>query len=163
DEAPAAAPVVRDPAHDARGDRYPLSPMQRTMLREHLRGGPSGLYVIQEATILPGPFDRDAVIRAWSEVIARHPALRTSFAGDGLAERRQVVRETAVLELEVGSLAGLPLAEQEAEVRRIIAAHRRRGFDLAAAPLLRLHALELGDGATLLLRFNHYMILDGWS
>lgn len=167
------AHAVAAPALEV-GDRGRLAPMQRTMLREHRRGGAPGLYVIQDATFLPGRFDRAAVERAWADVIARHDALRTCFVWNDVrndvrndvwndaGDARAVIRDAAALELEVTSLADLPLDDQEREVQRLIAAHRARGFDLARAPLVRMHAIELGD-ATLLLRFNHYAILDGWS
>ncbi|NIL60054.1 hypothetical protein HCB18_27490, partial [Salinispora arenicola] len=58
---------------------------------------------------------------------------------------------------------GLDEAEQERRFTEMMLQERRRGFDLEAAPLLRLTIFRLGDDVyRLAWRFSH-LILDGWS
>ena len=72
-------------------DVYPLSPVQQAMLFHAIAADADDLYVIQQRLALDGKIDIDVLRRAWSLVVARHPALRTSFAWQHKGRPAQVV------------------------------------------------------------------------
>jgi amino acid adenylation domain-containing protein/non-ribosomal peptide synthase protein (TIGR01720 family) len=141
---------------------YPLSPTQEGMLFHSLYSPDSGVYVTQLACELRGELDVPALERAWADLLARHPALRTSFSWrDGKAPFQRVH-------------AGLPLAverldwrgESGGERERIaglLRTDRERGFDPAVPPLMRLSLVRLAEDRHLLVWSHHHLLLDGWS
>src|SRR5688500_2450244 len=74
-------------------DRYPLAPLQQSMLEESLAhaaaGGRVGL--LQLVWDLPEPLDLAAFQRAWGPVADRHPILRTRLVWSGPTEPYQEV------------------------------------------------------------------------
>jgi amino acid adenylation domain-containing protein len=97
---------------------------------------------------------------AFDRLVARHPALRSSFDLSGLSEPTQVVHATMTGGLDVVDLRGRPDAEDE------IAGHieqRRRHhyrFDRPPLYLFRAHVRE--SGVDLVFSFHH-ALLDGGS
>ncbi|GEJ57773.1 non-ribosomal peptide synthetase [Anaeromyxobacter diazotrophicus] len=144
-------------------DLYPLTPMQAGMLFHGRLAPDAGLYVEQLSCLLEGDLDVGALGRAWAAALARHPVLRTGFAGDGLREPLQVVQRTVDLPLAVLDWSGLSPAEQEARLSTLAAEERRRGFDVATPPLMRLHLARTGPRAHRLVWTYHHVLLDGWS
>ncbi len=143
---------------------YPLSPMQRRMLRIATSLDTSGLYVIQaDYLFVPGGVNVDLLRQAWQFVLDHHPTLRTSFAWEGLDEPLQLVHSPVELTVHTHDLRGLDVAEQERRQHELVQADRRRGFDLTRAPLLRLHMIQVGEDTYKYLFTNHHIILDGWS
>jgi amino acid adenylation domain-containing protein len=151
-------------AHADFEDAYPLSPMQGQMLRNAVERPASGLYVIHSDYLFaPGGIDVDLLGRAWQTVVDRYPALRTSFAWDGLEEPVQIVHRGSPVPIEHHDLRGLSVDEQVQRQDEIVAADRSRGFDLARPELVRLHLLRVGDDTYKYLSSNHHIVLDGWS
>ncbi|WP_018786782.1 non-ribosomal peptide synthetase [Micromonospora sp. CNB394] len=145
-------------------DVYPLPPMQRHMLRRQLAHPRPGQYVIQaDYLFVRDGLDLDALTEAWQYVVRRHPTLRTSFHWAGLAEPVQVVHADATIRISRHDLRGLDTAGQVARQDEIVDADRAAGFDLGAAPLLRLHLLQIDDGTYKYVCTNHHIVLDGWS
>jgi alpha-ketoglutarate-dependent taurine dioxygenase len=142
-------------------DIYPLSPMQQGMLFHTLYEPRSGAYVMQVTGTAPGGFNLAAFKSAWERLIAHHPVLRTSFVWERRDEPLQVVRRRAALPWEVLDWRGL--SEQQAGLEALCEADRKRGFDLARAPLLRLTVVRLRDDLTRFVFSYHHIILDGWS
>src|SRR6185312_263722 len=48
-------------------------------------------------------------------------------------------------------------------VRRLLEADRAQGFDLEAAPLLRVQLAQLSDHEVRVVWTFHHLLLDGWS
>ncbi len=150
-------------------DIYPLSPLQQGMLFHALHAPESGAYVVQTSIRFGaglGTAERAALERSWQQVIDRHPILRTAFRWLGLDEPLQVVSTPFPMAWEHRDWRGLPAAEQSERLAEYLRADRQRGFDLAAAPLLRLALIQLGDStspACQLVWTHHHAILDGWS
>ncbi len=149
-------------------DIYPLSPMQAGMLFHALLAKGEALakgevYIEQTVASLRGELNVDAFRQAWQRVMDRNPILRTAFVWEGLEEPLQVVQRRLVLPLEVLDLRDLPEAERAERVEAYSRADRRRGFDLAQAPLLRLALLRTADEAWELVWTHHHTLLDGWS
>ncbi|HEX2094369.1 MAG TPA: amino acid adenylation domain-containing protein, partial [Longimicrobiaceae bacterium] len=144
-------------------DLYPLSPMQEGMLFHTLMQPGSGAYVGQFGFALRGPLDRGAFRRAWETVVARHTALRSSFAWEGLERPLQTVHRWVDPELREEDWRGAGAAEQAERLDAFLAADRARGFDPGRAPLLRLALFRTADRAHRLVWSFHQMVLDGWS
>ena len=58
---------------------------------------------------------------------------------------------------------GLSTQDRDREVQRLLARERAEGFDLAAAPLLRVTLARLSDTEVQLVWTFHHVLLDGWS
>ncbi|WP_103352219.1 non-ribosomal peptide synthetase [Amycolatopsis sp. CA-128772] len=144
-------------------DIYPLTPMQSGMVFHSLVDGAAGTYLNQVRLRLTGIDDPARLARAWQRVVADTPVLRSRVVWDGLDEPVQVVDRTAgvpVVHLDWTALAG---DEREREQERFLEADRAQGFDLAAAPLMRLAFARLPGGDVLVVWTFHHVLLDGWS
>ncbi|MGI5499876.1 amino acid adenylation domain-containing protein [Lentzea sp. CA-135723] len=122
-------------------DVYPLTPMQAGMVFHSLSHGHEGLYTERISFVLDGVTDVDALARAWREVMARTPVLRSRVVWEGVDRPVQVVcREV-----------DLPITSDSAEL------------DLGTAPLMRL-VLERESGTAVRVGWTfHHVLLDGWS
>ncbi|HVR11090.1 MAG TPA: amino acid adenylation domain-containing protein, partial [Thermoanaerobaculia bacterium] len=96
---------------------------------------------------------------AWQRVVARHPALRTSFHWQGLDKPLQVVHREVAVPFAVHDCRGEPRRRVEDLLEDI----RRRGFQLGRPPLLRLDWVWTGDTGGLLAWTYHHILLDAWS
>ncbi len=119
-------------------------------------------YNIPTPLRLIGALQTGALERALNGVVARHEALRTTFAmSDG--HLAQIIAPALTIPLPVIDLRGLPAAAREDEAQQLMAEEARRSFDLARGPLLRARLLQLTDTEHLLLLTMHHIIADGWS
>ncbi|MFJ2192252.1 amino acid adenylation domain-containing protein [Kitasatospora sp. NPDC087861] len=108
---------------------------------------------------LTGPLDRDALGRAVDALVARHEALRTTFAtedGQGV----QVVHAPGHRAVRFTDLAAGGRAE---ELDALLRTELSRSFDLRGGPLLRPWLIRLGDAEHLLVLDMHHIVTDGWS
>ncbi|AZM56921.1 non-ribosomal peptide synthetase [Streptomyces sp. WAC 01529] len=105
---------------------------------------------------LRGPLDDAALRTALDGLVARHEALRTTFAEhDGQA--RQIVHPLRAVELPV---TDLPDGDAlDVLVDRVAATP----FDLAAGPLLRAHLARFAPDEHVLVLAVHHIVTDGWS
>ncbi len=144
-------------------DVYPLAPLQQRMLVQAVVSAASAEYVEQLSATLEGPLDRARFDASWEALAARHAVLRTSFVWEDLAEPLQVVSARGSIAVEHVDWTGLgPEAQADAQ-ERLLAADRRRGFDLGRGPLMRVHLAKLGKDRAWLVCTFHHCILDGWS
>jgi amino acid adenylation domain-containing protein len=154
------AEVLRgDPAA---ADAYPLSPTQEGMLFHVLAEPGSGLYVSQTVWPQEG-LDPDTCAAAWAELARRHPVLRTRFLLAGRHEPWQVVDRHATPAVDVVTGTAWPPDTHRKRVEELLVADRLRGFDVLAAPLVRLALVDLGDGDWVVALTSHHLVLDGWS
>jgi amino acid adenylation domain-containing protein/non-ribosomal peptide synthase protein (TIGR01720 family) len=144
-------------------DLYPLSPVQQGMLYHSLRDPASGVYVEQLVLRLVGDLDVAAFRDAWQRVIDARPVLRTAFLWERLHEPLQAVSRTLPAPLAVEDWLSLDTAEQEVELERRLREDRVRGFDLAAAPVMRLFLFRTGEAEHRFVWSNHHLLVDGWS
>ena len=142
---------------------YRLSPIQQGMLFHTLYSPQEGVYFEQFNVRFDTDFDPATFERVWQEVVDRHTVLRTAFAWEGLEEPVQIVHRRVKLPIEVLDWRGIPETEQEARLQDLLAGERRRGFDLAQAPLLRFCVLRLRDDLHHVAWSYHHAVLDGWS
>ncbi|MFP2930664.1 amino acid adenylation domain-containing protein, partial [Pyxidicoccus sp. 3LG] len=154
-QAPPLVPVSRE-------GTLPLSfSQQRLWFIDQLEPG-SAAYNIPTGLRLTGTLDAGALERAFTEVVRRHEALRTTFVSVG-GQAAQHIAPPAAFPLATVDLTALPAGTREAEVRRIVSAEAVRPFDLARGPLLRATLLKLEAGEHVLLLVMHHIISDGWS
>ncbi|HEX2092759.1 MAG TPA: amino acid adenylation domain-containing protein, partial [Longimicrobiaceae bacterium] len=163
DDLPPAAPDAPEGSEPGVEDVYPLTPMQEGMLFHSLYAPDSGVYVGQFGFVLEGPLDARALERAWQGAVARHEALRASFAWEGLPRPVQVIRSEAELPIQVEDWRGLDEAGRQARLERHLEADRAAGFDLGRAPLMRLGLFRLEEEVHQLVWTHHHLVMDGWS
>jgi hypothetical protein len=107
----------------------PLSfAQQRLWFLEQLEPN-SPLYNIHAAFRVQGALNRAALQTALDAIVARHEALRTTFAAQN-GTPVQEIAEPRPVSLAVRDLAGHPADDREATCQRLLAAEVRRPFDL---------------------------------
>jgi surfactin family lipopeptide synthetase C len=144
-------------------DIYELAPLQQGMLFHTLYAPESRMYLEQESYPLYGTIDVPALVRAWQQVIERHPVLRSSFHWEGLKKPVQVVHRQVQLPVDIQDWRRLSAREQEQRLDAYLRSDRERGFDLSKAPLLRISILERAEDFIQFMLTFHHMLLDGWS
>ncbi len=159
------------PAGDL-ADLYPLSPLQEGMLFHSLLAPSSGVYVVQGVSTLAGDMEPDLLCRAWQGAVDRHPILRTAFLWQGLgqsmaapnaASTLQAVHRRAALPFTSEDWRDLPADEKERRFAGLLAADRRRGFDLDRPPLLRILLVRWAEREWRQVWSHHHLLLDAWS
>ncbi len=114
------------------------------------------------AVRLAGHLDVSALERAIACVVARHEVLRTTFGTTG-GRPWQRIAAPAPVTVAITDLRGLPLAEREAQARRVMAEETGRPFDLAEGPVFRIRLIRLADEEHSLIWTVHHIAGDGWS
>ncbi|GIF62815.1 hypothetical protein Ais01nite_08500 [Asanoa ishikariensis] len=155
----AAGPAPRPPA-PAAGSAEPIAPMaygQRWMWYLQSLEPASPAYTIAVALRLLDPADPATLRRALDALVARHPALRTTFqVSDG--EPVQVVAPTGTAAYREHAAAHL----DDATLRAVLTRAARRPFDLATGPLFRADLYRRGTDDVLLVSMHH-IVTDFWS
>ena len=144
-------------------ESYPLSSLQQGMLFHSLDSRESGVDIEQVICTLNENLQISALIRAWHIVIERHPILRTAFRCEGLAEPLQDVYSRRRIPVEQLDWRELSAEEQQHRWTALLQADRRRGFDLAEAPLMRLTLTSCRPQSFRFLWTFHHILLDGRS
>jgi natural product biosynthesis luciferase-like monooxygenase protein len=141
---------------------FPASSAQhRLWFLEQLQPG-RALYNVPIAVRMTGPLDAAALEHSLAHLIARHEALRTSFA---LQQDQpvQIVAPALPFKLAVTDLRLRPAEAREAQACAIAREEARRPFDLRQAPLFRIQLLKLAETDHIFLLTVHHIIFDGWS
>ena len=144
-------------------DVYPLTPMQAGMLFHSLLEPDSGTYLNQVQLVLSGVTDAEALAEAWQRTADANPILRTRFGWQDSAEPVQVVRQRAVVPVTHHDWSGQPADRIEQQTARLLDEDRAAGFDLSAAPLMRLALIRLSPARVRMVWTFHHILLDGWS
>ncbi|HEY9895477.1 MAG TPA: condensation domain-containing protein, partial [Candidatus Sericytochromatia bacterium] len=144
-------------------DAYPLTSLQQGILFHSLYAPSSGVYVEQMSFDLSGTLNVSAFTQAWQQVIDRHSILRTAFVWEKLKKPLQVVGRQVKLLWEEHNWQGVSPIEQQARLKNLLQAERKRGFELSKAPLMRLTLIQLTEATYHLIWSHHHLLLDGWS
>ncbi|MFP2934628.1 condensation domain-containing protein, partial [Pyxidicoccus sp. 3LG] len=154
--APALVPVPRT-------GTLPLSfAQQRLWFIDQLEPG-SALYNIPSALRLVGALDRTSLERAFTELVRRHEALRTTFTTVQGQPVQVISASSATFPIATVDLTEQPAGSREAEARRLAEAEAQRPFDLTRGPLLRATLVRLAPEDHVLLMTMHHIVSDGWS
>ncbi|OSP40585.1 non-ribosomal peptide synthetase, partial [Streptomyces sp. 13-12-16] len=146
-------------------DVWPLSPLQEGMYfhATYDTGDALDVYLSQETLDFDHRLDATRLRAACRTLLERNTGLRAGFVSDGLPRPAQFIAEHAEFPLAEHDLCALPSDERRARTDELLAADRRRRFDLTAPPLARLLLLHLGDGRDRLVVTHHLILWDGWS
>ncbi|MGB8507775.1 MAG: amino acid adenylation domain-containing protein, partial [Pyrinomonadaceae bacterium] len=144
-------------------DAYPLARMQAGMLFHSEYDPTSPVYHDIFSLHLHARLDVAAMRATLSEVIRRHPILRTTFDLTGFSEPLQLARREVELPLEVIDLRHLPEAEVEAELAAELEAEKLRGFEWEREPSIRFRLYRRDDKTFQFMLSFHHALLDGWS
>ena len=153
--APPLVPVARD-------GEFPLSfAQQRLWFLDQLEPG-QATYNVPAAMRVTGNLNLLALHQCLTEIVRRHEALRTAFAG---VDGRPVatLTQASELRLRVIDLQQLEPDRREPEVLRLARAEADRPFDLGQPPLLRVTLLRLGQQEQVVLFTMHHITCDAWS
>ena len=113
--------------------------------------------------MITGPLDAELFRKAWELVVARHAILRTAPAWQGLKKPVQVVRRAIDLPWEELDWREVPPEDRASRRDALLAEGRRRGFELAKPPLMRLQLARLKEQEWFFAWTCHHFALDGWS
>ncbi|MFX0580696.1 amino acid adenylation domain-containing protein [Nocardia nepalensis] len=142
-----------------RPERIPLSYAQQRMWFLNRFDPDSGVNNIPLAVRLSGALDIEALRAAAHDLVLRHEVLRTVYPeidGEGTQVVLPIDDARAVPELEIVSATAADLPE-------LVAAAAVAGFDVAAAPPIRLRLVRLGESEQVLVCVVHHIAADGFS
>ncbi|PXW14298.1 non-ribosomal peptide synthase protein (TIGR01720 family)/amino acid adenylation domain-containing protein, partial [Paraburkholderia caballeronis] len=143
-------------------DLFPLSIAQERLWFLWKLDPESAGYVVPRSVRVRGPLARDALRGVLSELVVRHPALRTLFV-DVDGDARQRVRDEPVYGWVEKDLSALPKPEREAAASHALQGIAGAPFDLERGPLFRAALLKLGDDDHVFHLSMHHIVTDGWS
>ncbi|MCP2295731.1 amino acid adenylation domain-containing protein [Nocardia amikacinitolerans] len=151
----ARPPLVAAP----RPDRLPLSLAQQRMWVINRIDPESPAYNLPFAIRLTGALDAAAMRAAVADVLERHEALRTRFpAADSGSPHQEILSAADALP------GGLPVHDGVANVMEAVSAMMASGFDVTAAPPLRIALFtDPAVGEHLLVLVVHHIVADGSS
>ncbi|MEC3841991.1 surfactin non-ribosomal peptide synthetase SrfAA [Bacillus amyloliquefaciens] len=133
---------------------YPLSlAQQRVYIASQFEDAGVG-YNMPAAAMIEGALDREKLEHAFSVLISRHEALRTSFQSED-GTPRQVIHEQVPFHIEMIEAGG---RTNEQVMKDFV-----RRFELTEAPLFRIGLQTLSHNRHMMLFDMHHLISDGVS
>jgi amino acid adenylation domain-containing protein len=119
-------------------------------------------YHITERMQLDGKLDANALRLSCDALIARHEALRTTFAesADGV---QQTVHAPVRCPWHMIDLNDFPAFARVARAEQIAASDEAQAFDLTQGPLIRACLIRLDENTHWLAITLHHIVADGWS
>src|SRR5262249_26009241 len=138
-----------------RGERVVLSFAQQRLWFLAQMEGVSEAYHLPFGVHLQGGLDRPALRQALNLILARHEALRTTFASiDGEPMQRIIPMEDSRFHLVEHDLRHH--IDAQGELSRLIAQEAHTSFDLEDGPLIRGRLIQQAeDENTLLIAMHH--------
>ncbi|MFD8497759.1 condensation domain-containing protein [Amycolatopsis sp. NPDC059657] len=141
---------------------YPTG-TQRYMLEQAAANADGGVFLVSSSYGAQLSYNAEALQRALAEVVARHPALRTSFHRDELGGWTQRVHETAPPKFNAVDLSALPKTQAMQHYETWWLAERVTGFEIGEPGSVRWSLTLLPDGEIRLGIVIHHAIIDGMS
>ncbi|MFY0566445.1 condensation domain-containing protein [Archangium lansingense] len=155
--APQAATAKETPKPRADGDA-PLSGGQQALWFLHQLAPESSAYHVPVAVRVRSALDVAALRRSVETLVARHPALRTTFTMTPTGPVQHVHAQLA-LDFETVDAAALGQAELDARLTD----EAKKPFDLEHGPLLRVRVFTRSAQEHVLLITMHHIVTDFWS
>ncbi len=138
--------------------RYPLSTTQAALwFLSNLEAQGSQSHIAR-AVCITGRVDGTALEQACSALVARHPALRTTFHDEDGAPYQQVHAQGAAIFRQETALGTTPEALTD-QLQALVEAP----FDMTQGPLLRFVLIPLRADEAVLLTVAHHIVADLWS
>lgn len=152
------APVLPPIECADRSRELPLSfAQQRLWILDQLT---PDTYNQHSAIRLTGALNVQALEQSFNEIVRRHEILRTTFV---TVAGRPVQSVASALTVKLHTIDLRQLTQRETEVQRLIVEERRRSFDLAQGPLLRITLARTDDDEHVVLLSLPHIVFDGWS
>ncbi len=143
-------------------DIFALSPMQQGLLFDILYAEDRSLYKVQKLIAIESTVTARSLRKAWEQVVARHPSLRTVFVWKNVAAPVQVVLGRVDVPWVEWDWTGLSREEQDAALADYLKEDWAQEFALDRAPVMRLALARLAPGRHVLVWTHHHLLLDGW-
>jgi amino acid adenylation domain-containing protein len=144
-----------------RGAAIPLSfAQQRLWFLAQMEGGREA-YHLPLGFRLHGRLDARALRHALNALVARHEALRTSFAVKDGDPVQRIGAADVGFALDIHDLRGRTDAEEQLQL--LSSQEVSAPFDLSRGPLIRGRLLHLKVDEAVLLITMHHIVSDGWS
>ncbi len=147
--------IDRAALHDAE-DAFPANALQLGMFFHSIERGAATMYKDVFRYRVGMPWREAEFTAAFDRLVARHPALRSSFELTKHSTPLQVVRPNVQRALDVVTGA------RDADIELYTAARRVQQYDFDRAPLYSLRAFVRDECVDLVFAFHH-AVLDGWS
>ncbi|MCS7482452.1 condensation domain-containing protein [Umezawaea endophytica] len=141
----------------------PPTGTQRYMLDQATANPDTGVFLVSAGYAVDLPFDVGAMRTALAQVIALHPALRTSFHRDDLGGWTYQVHDSAPLRFTEADLSALPEPEAVRRHEDWLAAEQLTGFAVDEPGLVRWSLTRMSDRETRLGVVIHHAVIDGMS
>lgn len=150
--------LVQRTAHSAIEAEFPLSYGQKAIWFINQLNPDSASYNIGGAMHIPAELNIDALKKALSEVVSRHPMLRTNFFFKDSEPYQRVwqSRDDALTVIDVEN-------KSWEEIQQLIVTDNERPFDLANDPLFRLNLYRQNDQSYYFAVAIYHIISDAWS
>ncbi|WP_329585571.1 condensation domain-containing protein [Kitasatospora sp. NBC_01250] len=162
---PDAAPTSPLPRGTGQDGEVPLTEGQRQLWFLQQLWPDATTYHVCTALRLRGALHAPALEQALADLVARHPALRTTIRTGRRGRPQGVLHPpggaTAVLAAQ--ELPGRTPEEREAQVQQAARAELAVPFDLATGPLIRARLLRFAREDHALVLTFHHLVVDGWS
>ncbi|MFD6189253.1 MULTISPECIES: non-ribosomal peptide synthetase [unclassified Streptomyces] len=142
-------------------DIHPLSPLQTGMLFHSLDDAESRGYLRQFTFETPDDLDLAALGQAWTTVVRRHDALRTTCVIDGVPQPLLVIHRRLVRPMDVVDLT--EARDVTSRLRDALLTAMDRCALSASVPAHRLTLIRLPEGRHRLVWTVHHLLVDGWS
>lgn len=155
-------PLVDKAALHAAHDAFPVTSLQLGMLFHSTERAESTLYKDVFRYRIAMPWTEIEFRAAFDELVARQPALRTSFDLTGYSAPLQIVHREIEDALSVADLTDTDSEAAESVVADYVEARRRHPYAIDRSPLFALRVFRFETRIDLVLSFHH-AILDGWS
>jgi amino acid adenylation domain-containing protein/non-ribosomal peptide synthase protein (TIGR01720 family) len=141
---------------------YRLSGLQQGMLFHSLYDTGSTAYLEKFSfdlrDIVP-----EYIQKSWDYVIKNHSILRSAFYHEEFSIPVQVVYNHVELPIAWIDFRDLSKKDQLAAIKEYEEQEVAKGFDMKAAPLMRLAVIQLGKNDYKMVWTFHHILADGWS
>ena len=144
-------------------DTYELSPVQKGMLFNSRYAEQPGVDILQFVCSLRENLNVRHLQEAWQRLADRHAVFRTSFRWQSLDQPLQDVHREVTIPFVELDWQGMSAVQQNDRLEAFIQSDRKRGFELAEAPLLRLTLIRFSETEYKLVWTFHHILLDGGS
>lgn len=142
-------------------DIYPPTPLQHGLLLHTLMTPGSGMYLMQDRYHFARRLDAQALEQAWQDVARHHEALRAGFSWHSGEDPVQVIRRAVQVPVRVHDWRDEAGAPARARFEALLADERAAGFDMARAPLWRIHLARFDDADVMVISYHH-ILMDAW-
>lgn len=141
-------------------DVYPLSPMQSGILYGTLKQADT--YLIQGIFTITSCIEINTFTKAWQNVIANNPILRTGVIWENYSTPFQYVRKQTKLSMEIHDWSADTEHDQRKKYDLLLNALLDRGVDITLAPQFNLNLIQYKDNHYDCVLTCHHLIVDGW-